>query len=104
MIQRLPLFNERGNNGIEVFYFVFRKRDALSGFGKNGLVLSMGRCSLVEALLQSALIQLIAAVADIGRFGMTWAELALKGRAHRIAEFTAAAKTGAVRMMAGSAE
>lgn len=104
MIQGLPLFDERGNDGVEVLYFVFRERDALSGFRKNSLVFGMGWCSMVEAFLQSALIKLIASVTDIGRLGMSWAELTLKGRAHSIAEFTAAAKIGPVRMMARCAQ
>ncbi|MEA4902256.1 MAG: hypothetical protein VB077_11595, partial [Desulfitobacterium sp.] len=85
MIQGLPPFDERGNDGVEVLNFVFRKRYTLSGFGKNCLVFGMGWCSTVEAFLQSALIKLIASVADIGRFGMSWAELELKIRAHSIA-------------------
>ena len=85
MIQRLPLFDERRNDGVEVLHLVLRKREALSGFGKKRLVFVMSWYSMVEAFLQSALIQLNAAVADIGRFVMSWTELALKGWANSIA-------------------
>ena len=69
VMKRLSSFDERRDHIIELLKFCFRKGKSRTGFTSNLFVFLLSKRCLVKMFLQRASGPLLAAVADIGRFG-----------------------------------
>ena len=67
MVQRLPVFEQGTDDGIQLFDLLFRKIKAGTGFCSDSFILLLSRKSFIKSFFQSTLTEIIAPITDIRR-------------------------------------